>query len=172
MDEKDDVHMIKMEVESLLGASVYRTRRNILMTHGEYPCHCLAQTLWYPKRGNLVLAWDVEELYSTGLPDQYQQVSNLAVNAMLAVRWLEANAGTSEQETAVPTPEQLSNVKMNRNLDLFRTTCNVLRIPKAIERICSRQKLMSWFLAVMTLWMFERAKRHMSSNMEAYQSSS
>ena len=151
---------------------MYRTRRNILMTHGEYPCHCLAQTLWYPKRGNLVLVWDVEELYSTGLPDQYQQVSNLAVNAMLAVRWLEANAGTSEQETAVPTPEQLSNVKMNRNLDLFRTTCNVLRIPKAIERICSRQKLMSWFLAVMTLWMFERAKRHMSSNMEAYQSSS
>ena len=55
---------------------------------------------------------------------------------MLAVRWLEANANTSEQETAVPpTPEQLSNVKMSRKLDLFRTTCKVLRIPKAIERI-------------------------------------
>ena len=34
---------------------------------------------------------------------------------MLAVRWLEANADTSEQETAVPTPEQLSNVKMAAN---------------------------------------------------------
>ena len=170
IEEKDDVHRIMMEVEPLLGASGYRTRRNILMTHGEYPCHCLAQTLWYPKRGNLVLVWDVEELYSTGLPDQNQQVSIVVVSAMLAVRWLEANAGTSEQETAVPTPEQLSNVKMNRNLDLFRTTCKVLRIPKAIERIWSRQSLMPWFRAKMISWMYERAKRHMSRNTEAYQS--
>ena len=95
---------------AVIGASGYRTRRNILMTHGEYPCHCLAQTLWYPTRGNLVLVWNVEELYSTGLPDQNQPVSIVVVSAMLAVRWLEANAGTSEQETAVPTPEQLSNV--------------------------------------------------------------
>ena len=89
---------------------------------------------------------------------------------MLAMRWLEANAGTSEQETAVPTPEQLSNVKMNRNLDFFRTTCKILRIPKAIERIWSRQRLMPWFCAVMTSWVYERAKRHMSRNTEAYQS--
>ena len=61
--------------------------------------------------------WDVEELYSTGLPDQNQQVSIVVVRAMLAVRWLEANADTSEQEMAVPTPEQLSNVKMSRELD-------------------------------------------------------
>ena len=89
---------------------------------------------------------------------------------MLAVRWLEANAGTSEQETAVPTPEQLSNVKMNRSLDLFRTTCKILRIPKAIERLWSRQRLMPWFRAVMTSWMYERAKCQMSRNTEAYQS--
>ena len=94
--------------------------------------------------------WNVEELYSTGLSDQNQQVSIVVVSAMLAVRWLEANAGTGEQETAVPTPEQLSNVKMNRSLDLFRTTYKILRIPKAIERIWSRQKLMPWFRAVMT----------------------
>ena len=170
IEEKDDLHRILMEVEPLLGASGYRTRRNIVRTHGEYPCHCLAQTLWYPKRGNLMLVWDVEELYSTGLPDQNQQVSIVVVSAMLAVRWLEANAETSEQETAVPTPEQLSNVKMSRELDLFRTTCKVLRIPKAIERIWPRQRLMPWFRAVMTSWMYERAKRHMSRNTEAYQS--
>ena len=122
------------------------------MTHGEFPCHCLAQTLWYPKRGNLVLAWDVEELYSTGLPDQNQQVSIVVVSAMLAVRWLEANAGTSEQETAMPTSEQLSNVKVNHDLDLFRT------------------RLMPWYRAAMTSWMFERAKRRMSRNAKAYQS--
>ena len=150
IEEKDDLH-----------------RRNIVRTHGEYPCHCLAQTLWYPKRGNLMLVWDVEELYSTGLPDQNQQVSTVVVSAMLAVRWFEANADTSEQETAA---EQLSNVKMSRELDLFRTTCKVLRIPKAIERIWSRQRLMPWFRAVMTSWMYERAKRHMSRNTEAYQS--
>ena len=170
IEEKDDLHRILMEVEPLLGASGYRTRRNIVRTHGEYPCHCLAQTLWYPKRGNLILVWDVEELYSTGLPDQNQQVSIVVVSAMLAVRWLEANADTSQQETAVPTPEQLSNVKMSHELDLFRTTCKVLRIPKAIERIWSRQRLMPWFRAVMTSWMYERAKRHMSRNTEAYQS--
>ena len=116
------------------------------------------------KRGNLVLVWDVE------LPDQNQRVSIVVVSAMMAVRWLEANAGTSEQKTAVPTPEQLSNVEMNRSLDLFRTTCKILRIPKAIERIWSRQRLMPWFRAVMTSWMYERAKRHMSMNTEAYQS--
>ena len=59
---------------------------------------------------------------------------------------------------------------MNRSLALFRTTCKVLRIPKAIERIWSRQSLMPWFRAVMTSWMYECAKRHMSRNTEAYQS--
>ena len=159
MDEKDDLHGIMMEVEPLLGASGYRTRRKILMTHGEYPCHLI-----------LVVVWDVKELYPTGLPDQNQQVSIVVVSAMLAVRRLEANTATSEQETAVPTPEQLSNVKMYHDLDLFRTICKVLRVPEAIERIWSRQRLMRWFRAVKTSWMYERAKRHMSRNTEEYQS--
>ena len=105
-----------------------------------------------------------------GVVRSNEQVSIVVFSAMLAVRWLEANAGTSGQETAVPTPEQLSNVKMNRSLDLFRTTCKVLRIPKAIERLWSKQRLMPWFRAVMTSWMYEPAKRHMSRNAEAYQS--
>ena len=147
IEEKDDLHRILMEVEPLLGASDPKEHSE---NPWEYPCHCLAQTLWYPKRGNLMLKWDMEELYSTGLPDQNQQVSIVVVSAMLAVRWLEANADTSEQETAMPTPEQLSNVKMSRELDLFRTTCKVLRIPKAIEIIWSRQRLMPWFHEVMT----------------------
>ena len=96
-------------------------------------------------------------------------MSIVVVSAMLAVRWLEANTGTSEQETTVPMPEQLSSVKFNHTLDLFRATCRVVRIPKAIERIWARQILMPWFRAVMTLWMYELAKRHMSRNTEAYQ---
>ena len=43
-----------------------------------------------------------------GLPDQTQNVTILLVSAMLALRWLEANARTTYQEMAVPTPEQLS----------------------------------------------------------------
>ena len=86
IEEKDYMHRIMIEVEPLLGASGYWTQRNILKIHGEYPCHCLAQTLWYPKRGNLVLVWGVEELYSTRLPDQNQQMSIVMVSAMLAVR--------------------------------------------------------------------------------------
>ena len=105
-----------------------------------------------------------------GVAHQNQQVSIVVVSAILAVRWLEAKAGKSEQETAVPTPEQLSNVKMNHNLDLFRTTCKILTIPNAIERTWSRQRLMAWIRAVVTSWMYECRKRHMSRNTEAYQS--
>ena len=147
MDEKDDVHRIMTEVEPLMGASGHRTRRNILMTHGEYPCHCLADVMVPQTRQSGVI-----------VGRQNQPVSIVVVSAMLAVRWLEANAGTSEQATVVPTPEQLTNVKMNNNLDLFRTTCKVLRTPKAIERIWSRQRLMPWFRTVMTSWIYERAK--------------
>ena len=149
-----------MEIEPLLISLCYRTWRNSLLTHGEYPCHCLAQTFWYPNRANLVLVWDAEELFSIGWPDQAQNVAILLVSAMLAVRWLEANAGTTEQEMAVPTPEQLSRVSLSKRLDLFRTTCKVLRIPKAIEIIWARQRMMLWLSAVMTAWVYERAKRH------------
>ena len=92
----------------------------------------------------------MKEWFSTGLPDQNQPVSIVLVSAMHAVSCLEANADTSEQDTTVPTPEQLGSVKFNHSLDLFRTTCRVLRISKAIGRIWARQRLMPWFRAVMT----------------------
>ena len=95
-------------------------------------------TFWYPKRANLVLVWDAGDLFSMGLPGQTQNVTILVVSAMLTVRWLEANAGTTEQEMAVPTPEQLNRVSLSKVLDFFWTTCKVLRIPKAIERIWAR----------------------------------
>ena len=41
-----------------------------------------------------------------GVARSESQVSIVMVSAMLSVRWLEANPGTSEQETAVPTTEQ------------------------------------------------------------------
>ena len=45
----------------------------------------------------------------------------------------------------IPKPKQLSNVKFNNNLDILKATCKVLRIPKAIERIWARQRLMPSF---------------------------
>ena len=37
IDEKDETHQTMMEIEPLLIASDYRTWKNILLTHGEYP---------------------------------------------------------------------------------------------------------------------------------------
>ena len=65
IDEKDGMHQIMTEVKPLLEASRCRTWRNVLMTHGEYPYNSLAQTFWYPKRGNLMLVWNVEQLFSS-----------------------------------------------------------------------------------------------------------
>ena len=101
-----------------------------------------------------------------GLPDQTQNVTMLLVSTMLAVRWLKANAGTTKQ---MPNPEQLGRVSLRKRLDLFRTTCKVLRKPKARESIWARQRLMPWFRAVMTSGVYEHPKRHRSQNTEAYQ---
>ena len=107
---------------------------------------------------------------SVSLLDQTQNVTILLVSTMLAVRWLKANAGTTEQEMDVPNPEQLGRVSLSKRLDLFRTTCKVLRKTKARESIWARQRLMPWFRAVMTSGVYEHPKRHRSRNTEAYQS--
>ena len=83
MPEGDDmVHEKMMELEPLLEASGERNLRSIEITHGECPCHCLAQTLWYPEPTNLCLVWDVEEIRSIGLPDHQQKVTILVVSTI------------------------------------------------------------------------------------------
>ena len=69
VDENDEVHRVMMEVEPLLEASEKRNGRSIMLTHDEFPCHCLLQTWWYPERSNLALIWDSGELLSMGLLD-------------------------------------------------------------------------------------------------------
>ena len=44
VDENDEVHRVMMEVEPLLEASGKRNWRSIMLTHDEFPCHCLLQT--------------------------------------------------------------------------------------------------------------------------------
>ena len=41
VDENDEVHRVMMEVEPLLEASGKRNWRSIMLTHDEFPCHCL-----------------------------------------------------------------------------------------------------------------------------------
>ena len=44
IDERDETHQMIVEIDPLLIALGYRTWMNILLTHGEHPCHCLEQT--------------------------------------------------------------------------------------------------------------------------------
>ena len=90
-EENDVTHEKIMELEPLLEASGERNLRSIDITHGECPCHCLAQTAWYPEHSNLCLVWDVEEIRSIGLIDHQQKVTILVVKTMLALRWIEEN---------------------------------------------------------------------------------
>ena len=62
VDENEEIHRVMMEVEPLLDALGKRNWRSTMLTHDEFPCHCLLQTWWYPGRSNLVLIWESGEL--------------------------------------------------------------------------------------------------------------
>ena len=64
VDENDEFHRVMVEVEPLLEALGKRNWRSVILTHDEFPCHCLLQTWWYPGRSNLVLIWYSGELLS------------------------------------------------------------------------------------------------------------
>ena len=100
-EENDMTHEKMMELEPLLEASGERNLRSIEITHGECPCHCLAQTVWYPEHSNLFFVWDVEAIRSIGLPDHQQKVTILVVSTMLALRWIEENV-TKYRESKTP----------------------------------------------------------------------
>ena len=103
-EENDTTHEKLIELEALLEASGERNLRSIDITHGECPCHCLAQTVWYPKHSNLCLVWDVEEIRSIGLPDHRQKVTTLVMSTKLALRWIEENV-TKYRESKTATAE-------------------------------------------------------------------
>ena len=106
LEEIDAIHEKMMEFEPLLEASGERNLRSIDLTHGDCPCHCLAQTVWYPDHANLCLIWDVEEIRSLGLPDHQQKVTILVVSTMLALRWIEENVA-KYRESKTPTAESI-----------------------------------------------------------------
>ena len=69
VDENDEIQRVMMEVEPLLEASEKRNWSSIMLTHDEFPCHCLLPKWWYPGRSNVVFIWDSGVLLSMGLPD-------------------------------------------------------------------------------------------------------
>ena len=144
-EENDTTHEKMMELEPLLEASGERNLRSIDITHGECPCHCLAQTVWYPEHSNLCLVWDVEEFRSIGLPDHRQKVNILVMSTMLALRWIEENV-TKYRESKTPTAGSIYAIDFFiRRLELFETACKVFAIPMEVRHVWSRIKIFTWF---------------------------
>ena len=167
VDENDEFHRVMIEVEPLLEASGKRNWWSIKSTYDEFPCHCLLQTWWYPGRSSLVLIWDCGELLSMGLPDSSQPITIVIVGVMMAIRWLEAHVKeNNRQETRMK--DQLQELHCLKDLDLFETMCRILNIPMEVKKIWARRKLMPWFRANMTAWLYEYAKKHMSKHSRVY----
>ena len=166
-EEVDVVHEKMMELEPLLEASVERNLRSIEITHEECPCHCFAQTMWYPEHTNLCLVWDVEKNWSIGLPDHQQKVTILVVSTMLALRWIEENV-TKYRESKVPTAESIHAIDYNRRLELFEAVCKVFAIPMEVRHVWSRIRFFPWFRATLTSWLYMATKDHMKKYQKEY----
>ena len=119
VDENDEVHRVMMEVEPLLEASGKRNWRSIMLTHDEFPCHCLLQIWSYPGRSNLVLIWDSGELLSMGLPDSSRPITILIKGVMIVIRWLEAHVKENNRQEA-PKREQLQKLDCLKVLEILR----------------------------------------------------
>ena len=167
LEENDVTHENTMELEPLLEASGERKLRSINLTHGEGPCHCLAQTVWYPEHLNLCLIWDVEEVRSTGLPDHRQKVSLLVVSSMLALRWMAENV-TKYRESKITTAKSIHAIDYSRRLELFETACKVFAIPMEVRQVWSRIRFFSWFRATLMSWLYAVTKDHMKKHQKEY----
>ena len=166
-EENDTTHEKMMDLEPLLEISGERNFRSIDITHGECPCHCLAQTVWYPEHSNLCLVWDVEEIRSIGLPDHGQKVTILVVSTMLALRWIEENV-TKYRESKKPTAESIYAIDYSKRLELFDTACKVFAMPMVVRHVWSRIRFFPWFRATLTSWLNMVTKDHMKKHRKEY----
>ena len=166
-EENETTHEKMMELEHLLEASGERNLRSIDITHGECPCHCLAQTVWYPEHPNLCLVWEVEETWSIGLSDHRQEVTILVVGTMLALRWIEENV-TKYRESKTPTAESIYAIDYSRRIELFETACKVFAIPMEVRHVWCRIRFFPWFRATLTSWLYMVTKDHMKKHRKEY----
>ena len=107
------------------------------------------------------------ELLSMDLPDSSQPITIVIVGVMMAIRWLEAHEKENNR-LETPTREQLRDLDCLKDLDLFETMCKILNIPIQVKKIWARRRLMPWFRANMTAWLYEYAKKHMSKHSRVY----
>ena len=84
-----------------------------------------------------------------GIDDDHQ-----VITAMSNDLWLEAHVRENNRQEA-PTREQLRKLDCLKDLDLFETMCKVLNIPMEVKKIWARKRLMPWFRANMTAWLYE-----------------
>ena len=101
------------------------------------------------------------------LPDSSRPITIVIVGVMMAIRWLEAHVREKNRQEA-PTREQLQKLDCLKDLDLFETTCKMLNIPMEVRKTWARRRLMPWFRANTTAWLYEYAKKHMSKHGRVY----
>ena len=87
-----------------------------------------------------------------GLPDSSQPITIMIVGVMMAIRWLKAHVKENNRQEA-PTREQLPKI---------------LNTPMEVKKIWARRRLMPWFRANMSAWLYEYAKKHMSKHGRVY----
>ena len=167
MEENDMTHEKMMEFDPLLEASGERNLRSINLIHGEGPCHCLAQTVWYPEHSNLCLICDVEEFRSIGLREHQQKVTLFVVSSMLALRCIKENV-TKYRESKAPTVDSLHAIDYSRRLELFETACKVFSIPIEVRHVWSRIRFFPRFRATLTFLLYTVTKDHMKKHQSEY----
>ena len=57
-----------------------------------------------------------------------------------------------------------------KDLDLIETMCKTLNIPMEVKKTWTGRRMMPWFRANMTAWLYEYAKKHMSKHSRMYSS--
>ena len=69
---------------------------------------------------------------------------------------------------AAPTREQSQKLDCLKDLDLFEIIYKILNIPMEVKKIWARRRLIPWFRANLTAWLYDYAKKHMSKHRRVY----
>ena len=161
-DETDPVHEKLIDLEPLLKISREKIFWSINSAHSDYPCHCAAQTFWYPERSKLGLIWEVEEVKSLVLLDHEQPFIVFLVSSMMALRSVEESS-LSYREGIATTIENIYTIDFSRSLELFETL-----VTTEVKRIWSQLLFFPLVWATLTSWLYKRAKTQMKMHVKEY----
>ena len=155
--------VIKARTETELIADCHGgTEVNLVTALGFYSMFSSLESLLnLEQRHEMVTAISVEVFPGVLQPEQ-KHIGKLreAIEAELNIRHSETFVDHQE----APTREQLRKLDCLTDLDLFETMCKILNVPMEVKKIWARKRLMPWFRANMTAWLYEYAKKHMSKH--------